>query len=312
MNSITQDMKFRQSLIEYSFKHGVTAAARKYKTNREYVYYWRKRYDGTAESLRERSRRPHGSPRQHTAEEIRLIIETRRQNPGDGLVVFWVKLRMKGYARTVGGLFKQMRRMGKPAAKPPNPKYIAKPYQQMTRPGERVQIDVKHVPKACLSEDLRDRGDKFYQFTAIDELTRIRYLEGFDEASSFTAALFLRNAAAWFARIGVRVECAQTDNGPEFTNRFTAKRGKPTLFGLAAGELKIFHKLIRPYKPRHNGKVERSHRKDNEYFYARRVFASLGDFQKRLAEWNREYNHFPMRPLKWKSPLEALASFPEA
>jgi len=302
-------MKFRQALLEYYLKHGATAAARKYKTTREYVYYWRKRYDGTIYSLRELSRRPHSHPNQHTAEEIRLIIETRRQHPADGLVVFWVELRRKGYTRTVGGLFKQLRRLGKPATKPPNPKYIPKPYQQMTRPGERVQIDVKYVPKVCLAADLRDRGDRFYQFTAIDEMTRIRYLEGFDEVSTFTASIFLKNAAAWFERRRVRIECAQTDNGPEFTNRFTARRGKPTLFSQTADELEIFHKLIRPYAPRHNGKVERSHRKDNEYFYARRVFSSLEDFRARLAEWNREYNHFPMRPLKWKSPFAFLENY---
>ena len=47
MNTITQDMKFRQALIEYSLKYSVTKAAIRYKTNRQYVYRWRKRYDGT-------------------------------------------------------------------------------------------------------------------------------------------------------------------------------------------------------------------------------------------------------------------------
>ena len=56
MASITQDMRFRLSLIKYADKYGVTRAAVKYKTNRQYIYRWKRRYDGTIESLRNRSR----------------------------------------------------------------------------------------------------------------------------------------------------------------------------------------------------------------------------------------------------------------
>ena len=89
MNSVTQDMKFRQSLLKYSQKYGVTKAAIKYKTNRQYIYRWLRRYDGTLESLREKSRRPHHHPNQHTEQELKLIRDMRRRNPGAGLVVFW-------------------------------------------------------------------------------------------------------------------------------------------------------------------------------------------------------------------------------
>ena len=59
MNTITQTIRFRQALIKYSLTHGVTKAAIKYKTNRQYIYRWKRRYDGTIESLRDRSQRPH-------------------------------------------------------------------------------------------------------------------------------------------------------------------------------------------------------------------------------------------------------------
>lgn len=72
----------------------------------------------------------------------------------------------------------------------------------------------------------------------------------------------------------------------------------------------IRHKLIRPYTPRHNGKVERSHRKDNEEFYASHKFFSFQDFQKQLAVRQRQYNAFPMCPLSWRSPKQVLSSFP--
>ena len=91
MASITQDMRFRLSLIKYAEKHGVTKAALKYKTNRQYIYRWKNQYDGSWDSLRNRSRRPHSHPNQHTPEEIKLILDMRRRNPNAGLVVFYVK-----------------------------------------------------------------------------------------------------------------------------------------------------------------------------------------------------------------------------
>ncbi len=101
MNTITQTMKFRQAIIEYSFKNGVTKAAIRYKVNRQYVYRWRKRYDGTLQSLSDKSRRPHHHPNQHTPEELKLIADMRKRNANAGLVVFWVKLRKRGYSRSI-------------------------------------------------------------------------------------------------------------------------------------------------------------------------------------------------------------------
>ena len=73
MNKITQDMRFKQVVIEYSYAHGVTKAAIRYKTTRQNIYRWRKKYDGTVRSLADRSRRPHSHPNQHTEAEIKLI-----------------------------------------------------------------------------------------------------------------------------------------------------------------------------------------------------------------------------------------------
>jgi transposase len=302
MNKITQDMRYRQALIKYSKDYGVTAAARRYKTNRQYIYRWLRRYDGTIESLRDRSRRPHSHPNQHTSEELKLILDMRRRNQHTGLVVFWVKLRQRGYNRSITGLYRVLKRLGSVRVKPPNPKYIPKPYEQMRYPGQRVQIDVKHVPAACLVGDVI--GEKFYQYTAIDEFSRFRYVEAFDEASTYSSVLFLENMLKAFP---FEVECVQTDNGFEFTNRFGS--GRPTLFEKQLKQHGIQHKLIRPFTPRHNGKVERSHRKDNEYFYAVKKFYSFNDFKTQLIRHNRNYNNFPMRPLNWLSPRTTLLNF---
>lgn len=222
MNSITQDMKFRLSLINYAKKHGVSYAARKYKTNRQYIYRWLKRYDGSMESLREKSRRPKTHPNQHSDSEIKRIRDMRRRNPHAGLVVFWVKLRQKGYRRSIPGLWRTLNKLSLLPIKPKNPKYIPKPYEQMLYPGQRVQIDVKHVPSACIVGDAT--GQKFYQYTALDEFSRFRYVEAFPEAGTYSSTVFLEHLLEAFP---FKVHCVQTDNGFEFTKHFanTKKKG---------------------------------------------------------------------------------------
>lgn len=261
------------------------------------------RYDGTWDSLRDRSRRPHHHPDQHTDQELKLIRDMQRRNPHAGLVVFWVKLRQRGYSRSITGLWRVLKRLQCLPVKPANPKYIPKPYEQMTHPGQRVQIDVKHVPAACIVGDAE--SEKFYQYTAIDEFSRFRYVEAFQEISTYSSMVFLEHMLKAFP---FPVECVQTDNGFEFTKRFGSSKSDKdlTLFEKKLAELGIEHKKIRPFTPRHNGKVERSHRKDNEYFYATHRFYSFEDFSK---IHNKKYNNFPMRPLGWKSPKETLKSF---
>ena len=305
MNKITQDMRFRLSLIKYADKYGVTKAAIKFKTNRQCIYRWKRRYNGSIESLRNRSRRPHHHPNQHTPDEIKLIMDMRRRNPYAGLVVFWVKLMKRGYTRSIPGLYRFLRKQGIMAAKPPNPKYVAKPYEQMQYPGQRIQIDVKFVPSVCLVNDAK--GQKFYQYTAIDEYSRWRFVEAFQEHSTYSSAQFLDHLVKNFP---MPIECVQTDNGAEFTNRFTTYSDKPTLFQVHLAQYGIQHKVIRPFTPRHNGKVERSHRKDNERFYATHTFYSFEDFSRQLKLYNRrDYNLFPMRPLGWKTPIQTLEHF---
>ena len=284
MNTVTQITRRRQAIVLWAENHGVTSAARRYNVSREYVYRWQKRYDGTLESLKDRSHRPKSHPNQHTEEEIKLIMDMRKRNMNAGLVVFWVKLRQRGYTRSVTGLYRFLRKQGQMAVKPPNPKYIPKPYEQMLYPGQRVQIDVKFVPEACIVGDAK--GQKFYQYTAIDEYSRFRYLEAFEEHSTYSSAVFLEHMLEKFP---FKVECVQTDNGLEFTKRLrNTENPTPTLFESRLEQCGIKHKLIKPYTPRHNGKVERSHRKDNEYFYATDRFYSFEDFKKQLAFHSRK------------------------
>ena len=111
-NSITQDMAFRQSLMQYAKKYGVSRASRKYNKSRSYIYFWKKRWDGSVASLACASRRPHSHPNQHTEAELKLIRDMRRRNPTLGMTELWHRLRLRGYTRSVEDLFRVMRKMG--------------------------------------------------------------------------------------------------------------------------------------------------------------------------------------------------------
>ena len=308
MNSITQDILYKQSVVKYSFKHGVTKAAIKFKKHRKTIYRWREKYDGTAQSLKNKSRRPHSHPNQHTKEEIRLIKNYKNRNKDTGLVVLWIKLRKVGYTRSITSLYRVMQRIGIYRKAPSKKKeYEPKPYEEMRYPGERVQVDVKYVPAKSLTKEVREKDGRYYQYTAIDEYTRKRVLWASKDQSTSASTEFIKVIMKKFP---FKIECIQTDNGFEFTNRLNWKgTKKKTMFESKLEELGIKHKLIKPKTPRHNGKVERSHRKDQERFYYNKVFCSFEDFKSRLKYWEKEYNNFPMKPLNWLSPNEKYLEY---
>jgi len=293
--------------MKYAEKYGVKKASRKYNKSRSYIYFWKARYDGSLESLACQSRRPHSHPNEHTEEEITLIKNLHRRNPKLGLNELWYRACKRGYKRRPESMFRLMRRLGLRSTPVPKKKYIPKPYEKMQYPGQRVQIDVKVVPRACIANpELR-----LFQYTAIDEYSRLRYLGAYEEQSTYSSADFLKKAVAFFARRGVNIECVQTDNGFEFTNRLHNKNpDAQTLFEKTAAQLAIRIKFIRPYTPRHNGKVERSHREDQKLFYSNHRFFSLDDFGAQLAVHQNRTNQRPMRPLGWLSPRHFLSYHP--
>ena len=128
-------------------------------------------------------------------------------------IIIWVKLIQRGYKRSISGLYRVLKKQGIMAVKPPNPKYIPKPYEQMHYSGQRVQIDVKYVPSACLKNS-KVIGKQFFQYTAIDEYSRWHYVEAFEEHNTYSYAVFLDHLLKAFP---ISIECVQTDNGTEFS-----------------------------------------------------------------------------------------------
>ena len=155
MISITEVARFRQQVIKYSLKNGVTKASIRYRVSRNSIYRWRKRYDGTWQSLKDRSHRPKSHPKQHTKQEHDLIMRYYHRNKDDKIVL-WMKIREKGYKRSYAVMCQYIRRQG--IEKIDKKKYRKnKPYMRAEYPGQKVQIDVKYVPSYCISN-----GKKYY------------------------------------------------------------------------------------------------------------------------------------------------------
>ena len=173
-NNITQKLKYKESVVKFSYKYGVTKAAIKYQECRRTIYRWRERYDGSLKSLEDKSRRPHYHPNQHTEAEIQMIKNYKANNKETGLVVLWVKLRKAGYTRTVQSLYHVLQKMGI-YKKAPSKKKGKQPLEWTTGvyPGDKIQVDVKFVPQECMTEELKEKGEKYYQYNLRGEYMNI-------------------------------------------------------------------------------------------------------------------------------------------
>ena len=140
-------MEYRQFLMKY----GVSRASRKYNKSRSYIYFCKARWNGSVASLVCQSRRPHRHPNQHTEAEVKLIRNMRRRSPGLGLVELWRRLKKRGYTRRPESLFRVMRKPGMFPSEKKKKAYVPKPYQQMTCPGQRIQVDVLVVSRRCIT-----------------------------------------------------------------------------------------------------------------------------------------------------------------
>ena len=182
------------------------------------------------------------------------------------------------------------------------PRTNLKRYPELSFPGEKVQIDVKEVPYACLRGALRRDGKHLYQWTAIDECTRIRFVYGFEEHTPENTVKFLKML---FKALPFKIQTIQTDNGTEFTYKFISETEKSPMDQLLA-TCGTAHVLIPPRTPWHNGKVERSHRNDQRYFYDWEKFWSVEELNEKLNMHLNWSNHKTMRTLGGKSPLQFL------
>ena len=283
----------------YRLGWSVKFVVRRYKISKASLMRWNRRFDGTIDSLRDRSHRPKTPhPNAHTQQEKTWIKNFIRRNPTISLIELYAKLKFqRGYQRHPCSLFRFLRKQGFYKEKPVKKKvYVPKPYDTPKKLGIKWQLDVKYVPKSCYVGRM---PDKFYQYTVMDEASRERFIYAFREQSSYSSVEFIKMAIKHF---GYQPKIIQTDNGFEFTHFRETRRTHP--FDLYCQKQGIVHQLIRPRTPRHNGKVERSHRNDNERFYARLSFYSYEDLLLQMKRYLYKSNRLPMQTLGWLTPME--------
>lgn len=305
MNILTQEARKRQSVVKLAKGKGKSYASRLYGVSLSSVKRWCQRYDGTWQSLKERSHRPKSHPKQHKPAEESIICQAFKAKyyryGWDGVFDEAVK---KGYMRSYGGMIYAAKRLGLGGAsekKKPSRKHDRR-YPELLIPGEKVQIDVKEVPYSCLKGSIKRDGKHLYQWTAIDECTRYRFVYGFEEHTPENSVKFLKMLQKAFP---FKIQTIQTDNGTEFTYKFISE-DTPCPFDIALEKAGIAHKLIPPRTPWHNGKVERSHRNDQRYFYDWERFSSVEELNGKLREHLRWSNCKTMRTLDRKSPIMLL------
>jgi transposase InsO family protein len=273
----------------------VAGTCRYYGISRQSFYKWLRRYEELGvEGLRDRSHRPHVSPHATSAEVVGKILYLRRSyHFGPHKIAMYLK-RYHDVVISPSGVWRILKRLGM-SRLPVSQRYRRhvdrwKRYEKPL-PGHRVQVDVKFI--APLAGSRR----KHYQFTAIDDCTRIRVLRIYDRLDQRRSIQFIDYV---LEKLPFKVEVIQTDHGAEFGSQFhyhVLDRG-------------IGHVYIKPRTPRLNGKVERSHRIDQEEFYRQLQGVVIDDtevFNTRLQEWERFYNfNRPHGGLGGQTPYERL------
>ena len=273
----------------------VALTCRYYGISRQCFYTWRRRYDQHGlDGLRDRSHGPHISPNATRTEVVGKIIYLRQHyHFGPAKIAMYLK-RYHDIQISNSGVWRILKRLELnrlPASQ--RHKRYDKRWKRYEKPlpGHRVQLDVKFI--APLAGSRR----KHYQFTAIDDCTRLRVLRIYPQLNQQTAIQFLDYV---LERLPFRVEVIQTDNGPEFGASFHWH-----VLDKGAG-----HVSIKPRTPRLNGKVERSHRIDAEEFYRLLDGVVIDDaqvFNDKLQEWEDFYNyHRPHGGLGGQTPYERL------
>ena len=266
------------------------------------IKYWLSSYRRYGlDGIENKSTRPKTNPKETPIRIKEAIIELRNKTKLSAIKLHW-KLEKENiliHERTIGKILKKEGLVRKYRTRKIKYKYIRVPLSR----GDLVEIDIKYVPDLV-------KNKQYYQFTAIDCSSRWRYLKIYSDYSNFSSIAFLEE----LIRVApFRIRAIKTDNGSNFTNRYTgySKSSDPLnpklhCLDILCQKYNIIHYLIDPGKPAQNGKVERSHRSDQEMFYERNKFKSLRELNWKIRIWNEEYNNLEHCGLNGLTPNEAL------
>jgi transposase InsO family protein len=301
---LPREVRRRLAIIQHAEEvtGNVAMTCRYYGISRPTYYTWLRRYQEQGiDGLRDLSRRPHHSPNATHVDVVGKILYLRQNyHFGPAKIAMYLK-RYHDVEVSQSGVWRILKRLELNRL-PASQRYqrLDKRWKRYEKqlPGHHVQIDVKFVePLKTSTRPTVGRRTKYYQFTAIDDCTRLRVLRIYPRCDQKTAIQFVDYV---LERLPFPVQVIQTDNGAEFQSAFH-------YHVLDKG---VAHRYIKPRTPRLNGKVERSHRIDAEEFYALLDGLVIDDakiFNNKLREWEDYYNYDrPHGGLNGQTPYERL------
>jgi transposase InsO family protein len=284
-------VKSRLAIVHYATDHGIKGAARRFGLDRKTVRAWRRRWQ--AAGLAGLVPRYHPIRARRISDSTVALIEQARRDLHFGAVRTRIWLERVHRVRVAAATVHRIcHRLGyPPLARKPQRRPRQLTLFSRDRPGDCVQVDVKEVKVA---------GTKCFQYTAIDDCTRYRILRLYPRKNQQTSHSFLTTLRT---TLPFPIRKLQVDNGTEF----------PLAFALTVQQAGMQLRYIQPRCPEQNGKVERSHRVDEEEFWSRSTFERFAPAAEALLAWERRYNHerFSMA-LNGLTPAEKLATFTAA
>jgi transposase InsO family protein len=265
------------------------------------VRKWVARYRTEGEAgLRDRSCRPHGSPTATPPLLARWAEHLRRQRWTGAEIAATLQLSPSTVARLLRR--RGLARLGQLEPVAPVQRY------QWARPGDLVHLDVKKLGRIVrvghrITGDRRGRGRGIgweFVHVAVDDASRLAYVEVLGDEGGVTTTKFLWRALAWFRRHGIRVRRLLTDNGNGYIS---------TRFARLCRSAGVQHRRTRPYTPRTNGKAERFIQTLLREWAYRRAYATSGQRRDALPAWLYYYNwQRGHGALHGQAPITALAA----
>ena len=293
MSKARRDIRRKQQVLEYAKQIGnVRKTCRHFGIPRSLFYVWRGAYEREGEAgLINKRPCARSHPKTTPPEIVEQILHLRRTYHLGPIRIVWYLARYHGIGVSDATVYRILRRHGMPRL----PNRVGRRAVHTHRyakqvPGHHVQVDVKFL---TLQGPAGPRIRR-YQYTAIDDATRIRALRVYRRHTQQNAIAFIDYVVGKFP---FRIHTIRTDRGHEFQ----------ALFHWHVADQGIRHVYIKPRTPQLNGKVERSHRTDQQEFYQLLSYKGDVDLAQRLTEWENFYNyHRPHGAFAGMTPYEAL------